>query len=294
MIGSGGLPGRSAANRMPTSTSRGFSFEFFPPRNEVGRKRFRAALAELAPLRPGFVSVTFGAGGSTRDGSFQTASEILASTPLAVAPHLSCIGSTVEQVREQLERHRALGVRNIVAIRGDAPDGQADLPIAFPHADGLVAYIKKLGGFRVSVACYPEFHPNAASPESDIEHFARKVAAGADEAITQYFYGNAAYYHFVEWAERLGVRVPIVPGIMPLTHFEQISRFSAFCGAEIPAWLRKRMERHAGDEAAQLDLGVEIATRQAEELLRNGAPGLHFYTLNRAEPTLRVWRNLGL
>lgn len=278
----------------PSARNRGFSFEFFPPRNDVGQKRFGATLRELAALGPSFVSVTFGAGGSTRDGSFRTASEILRTTRLAVAPHLSCIGSTVEQLRAQLDTYRSLGVSRIVAIRGDAPEDQAELPMAFPHADGLVGYIKSLGGFRISVACYPEFHPRAASPEADVRNFVRKVEAGADEGITQYFYGNAAYERFVEWAQRLGVRVPIVPGVMPLTHYEQISRFSAFCGAEIPAWIRKRMEVYADDADAQMELGVELATRQAEDLLRQGVPGIHFYTLNRAEPTVRVWKNLGL
>lgn len=277
----------------PTS-SRAFSFEFFPPRNDVGHKRFGAALRDLAALGPSFVSVTFGAGGSTRDGSFRTVSEILRSTRLEVAPHLSCIGSTVEQVRAQLDAYRPLGVKRIVAIRGDAPEGQGELPMAFPHADGLVAYIKSLGGFRVSVACYPEFHPQAVSPLADVENFVRKVDMGADEGITQYFYANAAYERFVEWARRLGVRVPIVPGLMPLTNYEQVARFSKFCGAEIPAWIRKRMEQYADDPDAQAELGIELGTRQAEELLRNGAPGLHFYTLNRAEPTVRIWKNLGL
>jgi methylenetetrahydrofolate reductase (NADPH) len=275
------------------SITRGFSFELFPPRNAAGQKRLARTLQELSSLGVEFATVTFGAGGSTREGSFATVREVLASSQ-RVAPHLSCVGSSVAQVREQIDRYRELGIDRIVAIRGDTPPDQPDLPFAFEHADGLVAFIHELGGFRISVACYPEFHPQASSPSADVEHFANKAKAGASEAITQYFYSNAAYERFVERVRARGVDIPIVPGIMPLTHYKQIARFSQFCGAEIPQWLRKQMEEHADDPSAQFELGVEIATRQAEELLDDGAPGLHFYTLNRSEPTLRVWKNLGL
>jgi methylenetetrahydrofolate reductase (NADPH) len=275
-------------------TPRGFSFEFFPPKTEAGRRRLSKTVRRLAPLRPSFVSVTFGAGGSTREGSFQTASDIVRDTDLDVTPHLSCIGSTREELAAQLETYRAIGVRSVVALRGDVPPEEPNLPRAFTHANELVAFIRERGGFRISVGCHPEFHPEAASPQADVENFVRKVRAGADEAITQYFYSNDAYLRFLEWVRRLGVEIPIVPGLMPLTDYQQVRRFSAFCGADIPLWLRKRMEALEGDAAGQEALGIELATRQAEQLLRDGAPGLHFYTLNRAEPTLEIWANLGL
>ena len=277
-----------------SAASRGFSFEFFPPKGDVGRQRLSKTVARLAPLRPRFVSVTFGAGGSTREGSFQTASEIMRSSDLNVTPHLSCIGSTREQITDQLATYRAIGVRHIVALRGDAPDSERNPTRAFQHANELVAFIRAYGGFRVSVACYPEFHPEAPNPSADVANFVRKVQAGADEAITQYFYNNDAYFRFVDWTRRLGVEVPIVPGLMPLTDYKQVARFSKFCGAEIPQWIRSQMDHVQEDPAAQEALGIDIATWQADVLLRGGAPGIHFYTLNRAEPTLRVWQNLGL
>jgi methylenetetrahydrofolate reductase (NADPH) len=275
-------------------TQRGYSFEFFPPKTDAGRQRLAKTVQRLAPLRPSFVSVTFGAGGSTREGSFQTASEIIRTTNLDVTPHLSCIGSTREQIAAQLETYRAVGIKRVVALRGDVPEAEAGLPRAFAYANELVAFIRDYGGFEISVGAYPEFHPEAPNPESDIENFVRKVRAGATEAITQYFYSNDAYYRFLDWVTRLGVEIPIVPGIMPLTDFAQVARFSKFCGADIPAWIRKRMAALEGDARGQEELGIELATRQAEELLRSGAPGLHFYTLNRAEPTIRICSSLGL
>jgi len=274
---------------------RGFSFEFFPPKSPTGRDRLGRVVAQLAPLRPSFVSVTFGAGGSTREGSFQTASEIVRTTGLPVTPHLSCIGSSRAQVQAQLETYRTIGVRHVLALRGDPPQG--DEPIGereFSYATDLVAFIRAFGGFRISVACYPEFHPESASPEADLDNFARKVEAGADEAITQYFYSNDAYFSFVEEARRRGVTIPIVPGLMPLTDFRQVERFSQFCGAEVPQWIRKKMALLEGDAASQEALGIELAAMQADALLRGGAPGIHFYTLNRAEPTLALFERLGL
>ena len=273
---------------------RGYSLEFFPPKTDAGRQRLLSTVQKLAPLRPSFVSVTFGAGGSTREGSFQTASEIIRTTDLDVTPHLSCIGSTRDQIAALLDTYRAIGVKRVVALRGDVPETDASLPRAFAFANELVGFIRDYGGFDISVGAYPEFHPEAATPEADVSNFVRKVRAGATEAITQYFYSNDAYYRFVDWVRRLGVEIPIVPGIMPLTDFAQVERFSKFCGADIPAWIRKRMQALTGDARGQEELGIELATRQAEALLQNGVPGLHFYTLNRAEPTLRIWQNLGL
>jgi methylenetetrahydrofolate reductase (NADPH) len=276
------------------NAQRRFSFEFFPPKSDAARQRLNKTVQRLAPLQPSFVSVTFGAGGSTREGSFQTASEIIRTTDLDVTPHLSCIGSTRDQIAAQLETYRAIGVKRVVALRGDVPENEPELPRAFPYANELVGFIRDYGGFEISVAAYPEFHPEAPGPEADVANFVRKCRAGATEAITQYFYCNDAYYRFLDWVRRLGVEIPIVPGIMPMTDFKQVERFSRFCGAEIPAWIRKRMLALEGDVRGQEELGIELATRQAEELLQSGVPGLHFYTLNRAEPTLRVWQALGL
>ena len=280
---------------MIRSTTPGrFSFEFFPPKSDAARRRLGATVSKLAPLKPSSVSVTFGAGGSTREGSFQTAAEIVRTTDLKVTPHISCIGSTRDELRSQLQLYREAGIDAVVALRGDVPEEEPNLPRAFEYANELVGFIKDLGGFHIAVACYPEFHPEASSPEADLENFIRKAQTGADEAITQYFYTNEAYYTFLDRVRARGVDIPIVPGLMPMTNFKQVTRFSSFCGADIPRWIRLRMEELDSDPEGQKELGIELATRQAEELLANGAPGIHFYTLNRAEPTLRIWNDLGL
>ena len=224
---------------------RRFSFELFPPKTDAGHRRFPGIVRELAKLGPSFVSVTFGAGGSTREGSFEACAQILRTTEVPVTPHLSCIGSTREELSAQLEMYRTIGVRHVMALRGDVPQDQPDLPRAFKHANELVAFIRQQGDFHISVACYPEFHPEAPSPQSDVEAFVRKVRAGADEAISQYFFSNDAYYRFVEWVQRLGVQIPIVPGLMPIVDYAQLVRFSSFCGADIPSFVRKRMEQYA-------------------------------------------------
>jgi methylenetetrahydrofolate reductase (NADPH) len=280
---------------MGTRKSRSFSFEFFPPKGEQGVERLREATQKLAPLSPHYVSVTFGAGGSTRDGTFQTVRHIMQTTELEVVPHLSCLGVSRETLQDVLQRYRSLGVRRIVALRGDRPRDGSSLPAGpFQYADQLVAFIKQFGGFSSTVGCYPEFHPESTDARSDIANFVRKVQAGADEAISQYFFNNDAYYAFVDNVRRLGVDIPIIAGLMPITDYAQIAKFSAFCGAQIPVWIQKRMESFADDPASQRAFGLEIATRQAEDLLRQGAPGIHFYTLNKAEATLRIWKNLGL
>lgn len=271
------------------------SFEFFPPKNVEAADQLYRAVADLAPLGPHYVSVTFGAGGSTREGTYQTVCQILRMARLQVVPHLSCMGVSRPEICDLLDTYEALGIRRIVALRGDLPkDEQAKRPQVFEHANDLVSFIKQSSAMSISVACYPEFHPEAPNPRTDIENFVRKVRAGADEALTQYFFNNEAYYRFVDDVRRMGVDVPIIPGLMPIVGFEQIVRFSGFCGADIPLWIRKRMEAFAGDPASQKALGIEIATRQAEDLLKNGAPGIHFYTLNKAEATLAIWKNLGL
>ena len=197
-------------------------------------------------------------------------------------------------IEAQLEMYKTIGVSRVMALRGDPPENDSELERAFTYASELVAFIRARGGFHISVACYPEFHPESATPQSCIDAFVTKVRAGADEAITQYFFNNDAYYRFVDWVRKLGIEIPIVAGLMPIADYEQVVKFSGFCGADIPSWIRKRMEALRGDPEGQKELGIEIATRQAEELLRFGAPGIHFYTLNRAEPTLRIWEALGL
>lgn len=274
---------------------RGHSLEFFPPKTDKGRDRLLDAVKRLSVLGPSFVSVTFGAGGSTRDRSYETATAILKSTHLAVTPHVSCIDSSRSQLEQLLGLYETIGVKRIMALRGDAPKQGPVVTGDFRYANELVAFIRsRFPSFRISVACYPEFHPEASSPSTDLQNFVRKAQAGADEAISQYFFSNDAYYRFRDDVSRQGVDIPLVPGLMPITDFQQIARFSSFCGAQIPQWIAKRMDELSADPTGQAELGIELATRQAEDLLRNDAPGIHFYTLNRAEPTERIWHNLGL
>lgn len=272
-----------------------YSFEFFPPRDVAGEEQLRETVAQLAPLGPKFMSVTFGAGGSTRTGTYETVRALLAQG-IPAAPHISGISSTRAEVRELLERYRALGVRRLVVLRGDRPKGGA-APIGdFRYASELVAFIRAETGrqFHIEVAAYPEFHPEAPSPAADLEHFARKVRAGADSAITQYFFTAEAYFRFVDDCERLGLDLPIVPGIMPITNYKQLARFSDGCGAEIPRWIRRRLESYGEDLAAIRAFGLDVVSELCARLLAAGAPGLHFYTLNRAAATLALWERLGL
>jgi methylenetetrahydrofolate reductase (NADPH) len=270
------------------------SFEFFPPQTAEGAEKLRATRRQLAQLKPAFFSCTFGAGGSTRDRTLETVLEIQAEG-LPAAPHLSCIGSTRENVRAVLTRYREAGIRRIVALRGDLPSGMAD-PGEFRWANELVAFIREETGdwFHVEVAAYPEYHPQARSPREDIANFKRKVDAGANSAITQYFYNADAYAHFVEEAQALGVAVPIVPGIMPIANFSKIARFSDACGAEIPRWMRRKFESFGDDSASVRAFGLDVVTALCERLLAEGAPGLHFYTLNQAGLTSTICQRLGL
>ena len=269
------------------------SFEFFPPKTEKGEARLDRTIAELVPIDPEFVSVTFGAGGSTRERTLETVEKIARTTPREAVPHLSCIGSRRDDILEYLERYRAAGLRRIVALRGDIPeDEEAFREGGFRHASELVSCIREFGGFEIHVGCYPEFHPEATDPQRDLDHFVHKVACGADVAVTQYFFNNAAYHRFVEDVRRLGVEIPIVVGLMPIASFAQIDRFSGICGADIPLWIRKRMEAYADDRESQRKLGVEIATAQVADLLEHGVPGIHFYTLNRSSATQRIHANL--
>lgn len=272
-----------------------FSIELFPPSGPKGEARLDTALAKLAELHPAYFSVTFGAGGTTRSGTLATVKKTMELTGRPAAPHLSCVEGTTESIGELLDNYAAAGVRRIVALRGDLPDGM-DKPGVFNYANELVAFIKERHGdtFHLEVGCYPEFHPAAVSPQDDIDNFVQKVRAGADSAITQYFYNADAYFNFVDEVAARGVDVPIVPGLMPINDFGQISRFSAMCGADIPRWVRQKMEAYGDDTASVRAFGHELLYNLAEQLLAGGAPGLHFYALNKAEPTATLWRDLRL
>jgi len=273
---------------------RTYSFEFFPPKTADGVEKLRAARRKLALLEPKFFSVTYGAGGSTRDRTLETVLEIEADGS-AAAPHISCVGSTREDLRAVLTRYTSHGIRHVVALRGDLPSGAASVG-ELRHANELVEFIRAETGdwFRIEVACYPEFHPQARSADEDIRNFKRKVEAGADAAITQYFYNADAYFRFIDACEVLGIDVPIVPGIMPIGNFGQLARFSEACGAEIPRWLRLRMQGFGDDAASIRGLGLDVVTELCSRLLAQGAPGLHFYTMNRADLSTELWRRLGL
>jgi methylenetetrahydrofolate reductase (NADPH) len=271
-----------------------FSFEFFPPKTAEGAAKLRAARDKLGKVHPLYFSVTFGAGGSTQQGTYDTVLEIQRAG-YDVAPHLSCIGSTQGKVREILHSYQEHGIRRIVALRGDMPSGMREAG-EFRHANELVEFIRNETGehFHIEVAAYPEFHPQARSAQDDLRNFKRKVDAGADGAITQYFYNPEAYDRFVDDCERMGARLPIVPGVMPITNYSQLARFSDMCGAEIPRWIRKRLEGFGDDRESIRGFGEEVVTQLCSRLLTAGAPGLHFYTMNQAGPTLAIWENLGL
>ena len=271
-----------------------FSLEFFPPRTAEGVDKLRAARRQLAQLRPTFCSVTFGAGGSTREGTLSTVLEIRGEG-IDAAPHISCIGSTVQSIRTVLAQYRESGIRHVVALRGDMPSGTVDAG-EFRYANELVAFIRSETGdwFHVDVAAYPEVHPQARSATEDLSAFKRKIDAGADSAITQYFFNPDAYWHFVDAALAAGIDVPIVPGIMPIGSFTKLARFSDACGAEIPRWIRRRLESYGDDVASIRAFGLDVVTDLCERLLARGAPGLHFYTLNQASLTSTIWQRLGL
>ena len=282
-------------NSTLTSTSRTpVSLEFFPPKTDAGADKQRQARADLYALQPEFCSVTYGAGGSTQVGTFRNVAEILAEGQQA-ASHFSCIGATRASVREQLATLKAMGVRRLVALRGDLPSGYG-MGGEFHYASDLVAFIRAETGrdFHIEVAAYPEIHPQARSPEADLKAYAAKVQAGADAAITQYFYSGDAYLRFVDEARRLGADVPVVPGIMPITSSTQLMRFSDACGAEIPRWVRLRLQGFGDDVASIRAFGLDVVTALCERLRAEGAPALHFYTMNQSTATLEISRRLGL
>lgn len=271
-----------------------FSFEFYPPKTEDGAANFAVVCNKLSQLDPGYFSVTFGAGGSTRDKTFETVLNIQR-MGVEAAPHLSCIGATRESIRQLISAYRDQGISKLVALRGDMPSGMLSAG-EFRYANELVDFIRKETGdhFTIHVAAYPEVHPQAHNAEADIRNFKRKVDAGADSAITQYFYNADAYFYFIDACEKHGIDLPIVPGIMPITNYSQLARFSEMCGADIPRWMRKRLECFGDDRASIRAFGLDVVSKLCQTLLEGGAPGLHFYTMNQAAPSLGIWENLNL
>ena len=264
------------------------SVEFFPPKTPEGADKLRRVRAELSVLQPQFCSVTYGAGGSTQAGTVATVKEILAEG-MQAASHFSCIGATRASVRQQLAEFQAMGVKRLVALRGDLPSGYG-AGGEFQYASDLVRFIREETGdhFHIEVAAYPEVHPQAKSPDADVQAFVTKVQAGADSAITQYFYNSDAYFQFLEAVDRHGVGVPIVPGIMPITSSSQLLRFSDACGAEVPRWIRLRLQAYGDDVASIKAFGLEVVTSLCEQLIAGGAPGLHFYSMNQSAATLAI------
>jgi len=273
-----------------------FSFEFFPPKTDVGVEKLNLVQQTLAEKKPRFFSVTYGAGGSTRDRTFETVNNVKNRTGIDAAPHLSCVGDTKAQLAQLLNQYQDAGINRIVTLRGDLPSGMGASLGELKYASDLVAFIREQSGdhFHLEVAAYPEMHPQAKSMDADLQAFKTKVRAGANSAITQYFFNVDAYKFFVDSCEKMGLDLPIYPGIMPIINFDNLIRFSSMCGAEIPRWIRMRMECFRGDEQSIKQLGEEIVTSLCEELLAMGAPGLHFYTMNQAEPTIAIWDNLNL
>lgn len=272
----------------------GYSFELFPPKTQEGMEKLQSNVRKLSRLNPHFFSVTYGAGGSTQERTLETV-DWLRAEGIETAPHLSCIGTDREQIRGLLHHYREHGIQRIVALRGDMPSGMQQGG-DFRYASELVDFIRAETGnhFYIEVAAYPEFHPQAPDAGSDLWNFKLKVGAGANGAITQYFYNADAYFRFVDSCEKLGIDIPIVPGIMPITNYTQLARFSDTCGAEIPRWIRKRLQGFGDDSESIRAFGIEVVSSLCERLLQQGAPGLHFYTMNQAEAIINIWRNLGL
>ncbi|ALG67236.1 methylenetetrahydrofolate reductase [NAD(P)H] [Beggiatoa leptomitoformis] len=272
------------------------SCEFFPPRTEDGIIKLRQVQERLKALNPAYYSVTFGAGGSTQEKTYETVVDIQIQSNIPAAPHLSCIGSTRDNIRQLLQAYQAKNINRIVALRGDQPSGWAGRLGDFNYANELVEFIRAETGdyFHIEVAAYPEVHPQSKTPQADLNYFAQKVRAGANSAITQYFYNVDAYLYFVDACQKQGIDIPIIPGIMPISNYEQLSRFSDICGAEIPRWLRKRLEPMHEDKTALQAFGVDVVTHLCQQLINNGVSGLHFYALNQSDLTLRIANNLGL
>ena len=278
------------------SQDRSFSFEFFPTKTEAGHEKLLTVARQLATYNPAFFSCTYGAGGSTRDGTMNTVLQLQNEVKVPAAPHLSCVGDSKDDLRALLTQYKEAGIKRIVALRGDLPSGMGMASGEMRHANDLVEFIREETGdhFHIEVAAYPEMHPQARNFEDDIANFVRKANAGADSAITQYFFNADSYFYFVERVRAAGVNIPIVPGIMPITNYSKLARFSDACGAEIPRWIRKQLEAYGDDTQSIQRFGEQVITEMCERLLQGGAPGLHFYTLNQAEASLAVWNNLKL
>jgi len=270
-----------------------FSLEFFPPRTDAGMDKLKTVIADLGQLSPDYMSVTYGAGGTTQEKTLETVNYIQQHTPFNAAPHLTCIGASQESILGLLETYEAMGVKRIVALRGDLPSGMMD-PGEFKYASDLVAFIREQKGdqFHLEVAAYPETHPQARNCEVGINWFKHKVNQGADSAITQYFYNVDSYLYFIENCERHGIDLPIVPGIMPITNYENLIRFSEGCGAEVPRWLKCRLESFEDDTESLLAFGQDVVAELCQRLLDAGAPGIHFYSMNQTQPTLEIVKNL--
>ena len=275
-----------------------FSFELFPPRTPAGWSNLPKLIGELATVKPAFFSVTYGAGGSDQNGTYDTIIKVIEQTGIEAAPHLTCVGSTRDNIAALLAQYKAAGVRRIVALRGDLPATAMSnaAPGEFRYANELITFIRELHGdhFLLEVAAYPEMHPQAANPAADFAAYVQKVKAGASGAVTQYFYNADSYFDFLDRSEQAGLDIPVVPGIMPIVNTAQLLRFSTACGADVPRWIRLRLESYGEDKASVQAFGLEVVTRLSETLLKGGAPGLHFYTLNQSEPTLKLWRAIGL
>ncbi len=270
------------------------SFEFFPPKTPQGQEKLRVVRDELAAMNPDFFSVTYGAGGSTQERTINTVQE-MREAGINTAPHLSCVGSSTDSLRDLLNFYIDKGIDRIVALRGDLPSGMGS-PGELRYANELVEFIRKETGdhFHLEVAAYPETHPQASSFEADLLNFKKKVDAGANSAITQYFFNADSYFYYVERCQKLGIEIPIIPGIMPITNYSNLARFSDACGAEIPRWVRKQLEAYGDDSASIRQFGEEVITRLCEQLIAGGAPSLHFYTMNQTEPNRAICKNLGL
>lgn len=276
-------------------TNKLFSFEFFPTKTEAGLDKLLTNADLLAKkCQPNFFSCTYGAGGSTRDRTLETVLQLTRTANISTAPHLSCVGDTKESLLNLLHHYKQEGIDRIVALRGDLPSGMGIASGELRYASDLVHFIRTEMGdhFHIEVAAYPEIHPQALNMEQDLHHFVNKVNAGANGAITQYFFNADCYFYFIERVQKMGIDIPITPGIMPITNYSKLARFSDSCGAELPRWIRKQLEAYADDIKSIQSFGTEVITKLCEQLLAGGAPGLHFYTLNQAEPTLAVWENL--
>ena len=278
------------------SQERRYSFEFFPTKTEAGHEKLMNVARQLATYKPDFFSCTYGAGGSTRDRTLNTVLQLDGEIKVPAAPHLSCVGDTKAELRDLLGLYKNAGIKRIVALRGDLPSGMGMASGELRYANDLVEFIRDETGdhFHIEVAAYPEMHPQARNFEDDIANFVRKANAGADSAITQYFFNADSYFYFVERAQKQGVNIPVVPGIMPITNYSKLARFSDACGAELPRWMRKQLEAYGDDTNSIQAFGEQVISEMCERLLQGGAPGLHFYSMNQAEPSLAIWNNLKL